>query len=229
MTAPLDLSLAFIAGLLGSGHCVGMCGSLVSAFFVRMGERGRGFLPMACYHAGRIGIYGIIGVVAASLGVALVSTGIVGKAQAVLQILAGALVLVLALDLVGWLPVRLPAVGLPPVLAGRIFADAGRRGAAGGALLGGVVNGLMPCAMTLSMAVKATSAATPLEGALLMLSFGMGTLPAMTLVGTLFSRLGAPARGWLLRGAAGVVAALGGVTLVEGLRFFAVMRNLPNW
>lgn len=50
----LDYRFAFIAGLLGSGHCVGMCGSLVSAFFVRLGDAGEGWRPVVAYHGTRI-------------------------------------------------------------------------------------------------------------------------------------------------------------------------------
>jgi sulfite exporter TauE/SafE len=229
MAAELDYGLAFSAGILGSGHCVGMCGSLVSAFFVRMGEPGRGWLPVACYHGTRIGIYTLVGIAAAALGLALVSTGIIGKAQAILQILAGIIVIVLGLDILGWLPARLPAIGLPAAAARSLFAAAGRRGPVLGAATGGLLNGLMPCALTLAMAVKATAAAHPLEGGALMLAFGLGTLPAMMFVSLVFGRLGAGLRGLLLKAAAMVVIALGIATLAQGVRFFEVMRLLPNW
>ncbi|MGE5475149.1 MAG: sulfite exporter TauE/SafE family protein [Bacteroidales bacterium] len=229
MEQSLDYGLAFTAGLLGSGHCVGMCGSLVSAFFVRLGEGGKGILPLACYHGTRIGIYTLVGVLAAALGLALVSTGIIGKAQAILQILAGLVVIVLGLDILGWLPVRIPTVGLPAGVARRIFSGAGRRGPVWGAAAGGLMNGLMPCAMTLAIAVKATSAAHPLQGGLLMLAFGLGTLPAMVFVSVVFNRLGAGLRGLLLKGAAVVVIGLGVVTLMQGVRFFEIMRHLADW
>lgn len=233
MTAELDLGLAFTAGLLGSGHCVGMCGSLVSAFFARMGDGGRSWLPVTCYHGTRIGIYTLVGVLAAMVGLALVSTGIIGKAQAILQILAGLIVIVLGLDILGWLPARLPArlsaVGLPAAAGRKLFAAAGRRGPIAGAAVGGLLNGLMPCALTLAMAVKATSAAHPVQGGLLMLAFGIGTLPAMVFVSVVFGRLGAGLRGLLLKAAALVVIALGVATLAQGIRFFEVMRLLPNW
>lgn len=229
MDNTIDYGLAFTAGLLGSGHCVGMCGSLVSAFFVRMGDAGKGIVPVFSYHGSRIGMYTLVGVLAAAVGLALVSTGIIGKAQAILQILAGLVVIVLGLDILGWLPVRVPALGLPASAARHIFASAGRRGPVWGAAAGGVMNGLMPCALTLAMAVKATSAANPLEGGLLMASFGAGTLPSMVFVSVVFGRLGARVRGLLLKGAALVVIVLGVATLMQGVRFFDVMRHLPNW
>lgn len=229
MDTSLDYGLAFTAGLLGSGHCVGMCGALVSAFFVRMGEAGKGVLPLVGYHGARIGMYSLVGVIAAALGMALVSTGIIGKAQAVLQILAGALVILLGLEILGVLPFRLPSIGLPAAAARRIFATAGQRGPVWGAALGGVMNGLMPCALTLAVAVKATAADHPLQGGALMLAFGLGTLPSMVFVSLVFGRLGAKLRGLLLKGAALVVIVLGIGTLLQGIRFFEIMIRLPNW
>lgn len=223
----IDLGLAFGAGLLGSGHCVGMCGALASGFFIRMGEGGRGVVPVACYHGARLGVYATVGALAAMAGLALVSTGLIGKAQAILQILAGGVVIALGLDVLGWL--RLPALGLPATAARRIFAHAAGSSPARGAALGGVVNGLMPCALTLAMAVKATAAAHPLHGAGLMLAFGAGTLPAMLFVSVIFGRLGAAVRSWLLKAAAGVVIAMGAATMMQGVRFFEVMLPLPNW
>jgi sulfite exporter TauE/SafE len=225
MTGGVDLGLAFTAGILGSGHCLGMCGALASGFFIRMGEAGKGVLPLAAYHGSRLGVYAVVGAVAALLGLALVSTGLIGKAQAILQILAGMVVIALGLDVLGVL--RLPAVGLPTGVARRIFQKAAHSSPVAGAALGGLVNGLMPCALTL--AVKATATAGPAQGALLMLAFGAGTLPAMLFVSVIFGRLGAVFRGWLLKGAAVVVIAMGVATLMQGIRFFEVMLPLPNW
>ena len=229
MEGQLDYGLAFIAGLLGSGHCVGMCGSLVSAFFVRLGDAGKGWAPVVAYHGTRIFMYTLVGLIAAALGLALVSTGIIGKAQAVLQILAGTVVILLGLDILGWLPMRLPAIGLPAGIARRIFSNAGKRGPIWGAMTGGMMNGLMPCALTLAMAVKATAAPHPVAGAGLMLAFGLGTLPSMIFVSVVFGRLGARLRGVLLKAAAVVVIALGVATILQGARFFEVMLRLPNW
>ena len=68
--------LAFMTGLLGSGHCLGMCGGLVSGFFMKLGAKGP--WPYLAYHGARVGIYGAVGVVAAAIGAVLVSTGQVG-------------------------------------------------------------------------------------------------------------------------------------------------------
>jgi len=96
--------LAFMTGLLGSGHCLGMCGGLVSGFFMKLGAKGP--WPYLAYHGARVGIYGAVGVIAATIGAVLVSTGQIGLWQGVLQIIAGIIVILLGLDLLGVSPVR---------------------------------------------------------------------------------------------------------------------------
>ncbi|WP_082914791.1 sulfite exporter TauE/SafE family protein [Paramagnetospirillum marisnigri] len=229
MDVEIDYTLAFMAGILGSGHCVGMCGSLVSACFVRMGEAGKGAVPAMAYHGSRVAIYVLVGFVAAALGLALVSTGIVGKVQGILQIVAGLIVILLGLDILGLLPRRLPLIGIPMAVFGKYYFAAVSKGPVRGAAMAGLMNGLMPCALTLAVAVKASAAPQVWQGGLLMLAFGLGTLPSMLFVSFVLGRLGAQARGWLLKAAALVVIALGVATLMQGLRFFWVMKNLANW
>ena len=217
-------ALAFMTGLLGSGHCLGMCGGLVSAFFLKL--QARGPWPYLAYHAARVAAYAMVGLLAALLGAVLVSTGRIGLAQGVLQIVAGAIVILLGLDLLGISPIR-NAYGFAPIAwLRRQFADAARHGPVRGALIGGAINGLMPCSMTMAMAVQATTAPSPPEGMLLMLAFGAGTLPSMLSASWLFGRLGPRLRGWLLKGAALFVIALGVSTLWQGLRYFLVMVKL---
>jgi sulfite exporter TauE/SafE len=95
-----------------------------------------------------------------------------------------------------------------------------------GAAISGAINGLMPCSMTMAMAVKATTAATPPEGMLLMLAFGAGTLPSMLFASVLFGKLGPKLRGGLQKLAALFVIALGVATLWQGVRFYLVMYKL---
>lgn len=227
LAAELSYGLAFMTGLFGSGHCLGMCGGLVSAFFTRLGARG--FAPYLAYHGARVATYGLIGATAAGLGAVLVQTGIVGKAQGLLQIAAGIVVILLGLDLAGISPLR-NRLGFAPIAwLRRQFVDAGRRGPLVGAAIGGGINGLMPCAMTMAMAVRATTAPSVAEGSLLLLAFGTGTLPSMLSASVLFGRLGARARGWLLKGAALFVVGLGVSTLWQGIRYYDVIRRLADW
>jgi len=216
--------LAFMTGLLGSGHCLGMCGGLVSGFFVKLGAKG--VWPYLAYHGARVSLYAVVGLIAAAIGAVLVSTGQIGLWQGALQIVAGIVVILLGLDLLGVSPVR-NRLGFAPIAwLRKQFTLAVQKGPVVGALIGGAINGLMPCSMTMAMAVKATTAPSVLEGGLLMLAFGAGTLPSMLSASFLFGKLGPRLRGWLLKGAALFVIALGVSTLWQGLRYYAVMRSL---
>ena len=216
--------LAFMTGLLGSGHCLGMCGGLVSGFFMKLGAKG--VWPYLAYHGARVSLYAVVGLIAAAIGAVLVSTGQIGLWQGALQIVAGIVVILLGLDLLGVSPVR-NRLGFAPIAwLRKQFTLAVQKGPVVGAMIGGAINGLMPCSMTMAMAVKATTAPSVLEGGLLMLAFGAGTLPSMLSASFLFGKLGPRLRGWLLKGAALFVIALGVSTLWQGLRYYAVMRSL---
>jgi len=220
-------ALAFMTGLLGSGHCLGMCGGLVSAFFMKVGGgKTAPVTSILAYHGGRIAVYAVVGLIAALLGAVLVSTGRLGLAQGVLQIVAGAIVILLGFDLLGLAPIR-NAWGFAPLAwLRKQFLTATQKGPIVGSLIGGAINGLMPCSMTMAMAVQATTAPSPPEGMLLMLAFGAGTLPSMLSASVLFGKLGPRLRGWLLKGAALFVIALGISTFWQGLRYFLVMIKL---
>ncbi|MDK9702270.1 MAG: sulfite exporter TauE/SafE family protein [Sulfuritalea sp.] len=215
---------AFMVGILGSGHCIGMCGGLVSGCFMKL--QAKGPWPYAAYHASRIAIYAGVGLIAALLGTVLVASGMTGLAQGVLQILAGAIVILLGLDLLGVSPIRNTYGFAPMAWLGRQFATASQKGPVLGAAISGAINGLMPCSMTMAMAVKATTAASPPEGMLLMLAFGAGTLPSMLFASVLFGKLGPKLRGGLQKLAALFVIALGVSTLWQGVRFYLVMYKL---
>ncbi len=213
-----------MVGVLGSGHCIGMCGGLVSGCFMKL--KAVGPMPYAAYHAARIAIYAAVGLLAALLGTVLVASGMTGLAQGVLQILAGLVVIALGLDLLGISPIRNVYGFAPAAWLRRQFITATQKGPVLGAAISGAINGLMPCSMTMAMAVKASTAPTPPEGMMLMLAFGAGTLPSMLFASLLFGKLGPRLRGGLQKLAALFVIALGAATLWQGIRFYLVMYRL---
>lgn len=217
MTPAFDYSLVFAAGILGSAHCIGMCGGLVSAFFMRFSSEQSGILPYLAYHGARIGIYILIGVIAAIIGTAFISTGMLGKGQSVLQIVAGLVVILLGLDMLGLLPRRITFGFLPLNKLRASFIAAAEKGPVIGAMTGGAINGIMPCPLTLAIVIKAVTAPTPLEGGLLMLAFGLGTLPAMLFVSLIFGKLAPRLRSYMMRAAAVFVIVLGVNTIFAGI------------
>lgn len=214
-----DYTLAFIAGFLGSGHCLGMCGALVSGYFMNTGKQ-HSYLPYLTYQIARISVYTTVGLLAATLGLVLVSSGLFGKIQSVLQMLIGAIVIVLALGILGWLPLQGSIRLLPMHWLRKGYASSRSQGPVAGSLLAGFLNGLMPCPLTFAMAVKAASAVTIPEGGALMLTFGAGTLPMMLFISLAFGKISAHVRGLMFKAAAAIMAYMGANTLYRGLSFY---------
>lgn len=212
-------TLAFMTGFLGSGHCAGMCGALVAGFFMKSEKKSA--WPYLAYHFARISMYTVVGVTAAFIGMALVSTGLLGQIQGILQVVIGFFVITLALGIVGLSPWQFSMKFMPTKVLNKIFMAASRRGSVLGASMGGMLNGLMPCPLTFAMAMNATSAATPIEGGLMMLALGLGTLPTMIVVTFAFGKLGTRARGLMLKCAAILMIGMGALTMYSGIKFLA--------
>ncbi len=216
LAAGFDYGLAFMAGFLGSGHCLGMCGALVSGYFMNAGKT-KSYLPYFLYQLARIFVYTLVGFAAAALGVVLVSSGVFGKIQAILQIIIGTIVIILAFGILGWIPFQGSIRLLPMNLLRKGYSSSRTKGPLLGATIAGLLNGLMPCPLTFAMAVKATSAPTILEGGALMLTFGAGTLPTMLFISFAFGTLSSNVRGLMLKLAAVIMIAMGINTISMGL------------
>lgn len=193
MSPPLDIASLFLLGLLGTGHCLGMCGPLVLAL---PGRHGR-FRSHLAYHAGRIATYAALAALAAGLGAgaratAGAATGSalldpVTRMQVLLSLVSAALLLGLGLVRLGVLPEpsawSLAGPGRVPG-ASRI-ARAAVTGGSLPALAGfGLVMGLLPCGLSWAAFARALSAGSPIDGAILGATFGLGTLPGLLLLGT---------------------------------------------
>ncbi len=157
------IGAAFLAGLLGSIHCVGMCGAFATSC-----ARTPGGLP--AWHLGRITTYALLGAVAGALGQALPGPSWLPAA------FASALLLWFALALAGLVPEpRLVPPGLVSV---------GQRAAGGQSLSAqlafGVVNGLLPCGLVYSALAIPVATGSWWQGALTMAAFGLGTVPALS-------------------------------------------------
>ncbi len=226
MSVPLDYTLAFMTGFLGSGHCMGMCGALVSGFFMK--TKRKSVWPYFSYHLARITMYFIVGVVAATLGVTLVSTGLIGKIQGFMQIFIGFFVVLLAMGILGLSPWQFSMKLLPTKIINKTFMAAASRGSTLGAAMGGMLNGMMPCPLVFAVAVNATAAPTPLQGGMLMLALGVGTLPSMLFVTFAFGKLGAKIRGIMLKAAATIMIAMGANTMYKGISFLGLKAGFSE-
>ncbi|MDD5274730.1 MAG: sulfite exporter TauE/SafE family protein [Methylovulum sp.] len=215
-----DYTLAFVAGFLGSGHCLGMCGALVSGYFMNAGKNSS-YLPYFLYQIARISVYTLVGFAAASLGVVIVSSGLFGKVQSLLQMFIGLVVILLAFGILGWIPWQGSIRLLPMKWLRKGYSSSRTKGPLIGSLFAGLLNGMMPCPLTFAMAVKATSAPSIYEGGALMLAFGAGTLPMMLFISVAFGKINAHIRGLMLKTAALIMVFMGYNTFYRGLSFYA--------
>jgi uncharacterized protein len=217
------ISIITIA-LLGSfGHCLGMCGGIVLAYSVTKIDKGwsRGKQAWAhlLYSLGRTLTYTVLGVMFGYLGG--VST-FSNRASGVLLIIAGLAMIITGLSLVGW--IRLPVPGGGNLAESKWFGRQFR------ALLGhrslytlfilGMLNGLLPCGFVYFFAITAASTASPISGGLVMLIFGLCTIPALFGLG-FFVGLSqrTRARTLLVRLAAVAVIIYGCYTLYSGYEY----------
>jgi len=215
----VDYTLALVAGFLGSGHCLGMCGALVSGYFMNVGKS-RSYWPYLAYQLSRISVYTMVGMGAAAFGVVLVSSGMFGKMQSILQMLIGGVVIILAFGILGWIPWQgsVKLISMQALRKG--YATSKQKGPVLGAIISGFLNGLMPCPLTFAMATEAISAPHVYEGGLLMLAFGAGTLPMMFFISLAFGKLTAKLRGLMYKTAALIMIFMGGNTIHKGLSFY---------
>lgn len=173
-----------LLGLGSSLHCAGMCGP-IGCSLLSLGApseaRATLALRIALMQVGRIAAYIGLGVVAGEVGAGIIARFDMTQVHQVLQWVAASVVI--------WL--GLSTAGMVPSLAGadRVFMPVAQGLArmrlllSGGgpelALAGGLLWGLTPCAMVYAAVLNSLLTATPADGALLMLAFGLGTVPAV--------------------------------------------------
>ncbi|MFL9709525.1 sulfite exporter TauE/SafE family protein [Methylobacillus sp. Pita1] len=192
----LSLFAALLVGLLGGGHCAGMCGGIVGAVSMSMpGSRPQWRLLLA-YNLGRIGSYGVAGAIAGAVGASSFFLQHLLPVGKVLYALANIILILLGLYLANlWHGVialeRIGAVlwkRLQPFskrwLPVRNIAQAGMLGA---------IWGWLPCGLVYSVLIAALATGSPVQGGLLMLAFGVGTLPTLLAMGMAAVRL----KAWL--------------------------------
>ena len=180
---------AFIVGLLGGVHCLGMCGGIVAALSLGMevdGGRGRQWRLLAGYNLGRIASYTLAGAVVGLLGMLALGFAGIQQLRLLFQLVAALMMIALGLYLGGWW-LGLARIEKAGALWWRLLEPFGRRlipvRDVTGAVTVGAIWGWLPCGLVYSILIWALSAGDPLRGALLMLSFGLGTLPNLMLMG----------------------------------------------
>ena len=220
----IELPLVFLGGLLGSAHCVGMCGG----FAVSIGIGSRGFASnlqrQLVYTAGRIFTYSFFGVAAGYAGFWIAGRASLWiNAQAVLCVIAGVLLTAQGLLALGVVPRRfwpkLVGGGGSVCLAGSFVGPFLTSPRASHVLLAGVLTGFLPCGLVYGYLALATSSANIRDGLLTMSLFGAGTGPLMILAGAGSALLSQTSRRNLLKISAVCVSLTGLISITRGILF----------
>ncbi|MEN8179079.1 MAG: sulfite exporter TauE/SafE family protein [Pseudomonadota bacterium] len=213
---------AFVVGLLGVGHCAGMCGGIIGALTFGLPEKIRAnvgsTLPYQLgYNLGRITSYTVAGGIMGGLGMLLAEIVPIYIAQQALLVIAGLFMIFLGLYLGGWWLGLSRIEKLGGGLWQRIEPYARKLlpvHTPGQAWLLGLVWGWIPCGLVYSMLVWTVSAGSVLKGAGLMLAFGLGTLPSVFAMGLVAGSLARWSKDIRVRRFAGVTVILFGIATI---------------
>jgi len=182
-TEGMGYAAVFVIGLLTSIHCIGMCGGISLSQCVGAGgennmERIR---PSFMYNLGRIASYTVIGGIVGALGSLISFTGVMRGAVA---LFAGVFMIIMGLNMLDLFPwLRRFSLRLPKSIVGN------RKGKSNSPLYIGILNGLMPCGPLQAMQLYALSTGSPVQGAISMFLFALGTSPLLFGFGAISSLL----------------------------------------
>lgn len=215
LAAPLVSAL--ILGLLGGGHCLGMCGGLMGALTLAIPaeQRGRRLRLLLAYNLGRILSYSLAGLLLGLLGWAMANS----PAVMVLRVAAALLLVAMGLYLGGWWSglTYIERAGrglwrLVQPLANRLLPVSSLPRA----LLLGALWGWLPCGLVYSTLLWAVSQGNAGHSALLMLAFGVGTWPVLLATGLAAERTRQLLRRRGVRAAGGLLVILFGLWTLPG-------------
>ena len=186
------LAAAFGAGLLGSAHCLGMCGGISGLFAAGVTVASiKTQLPLAiAYNVGRVFSYALLGVTVALIGSTAVSA--IPDLAGPVRLASGVLIIVVGLQVAfGWrLLAPVEKIGatiwnrLVPHAKGLIPANSVSK-----ATGLGLIWGWLPCGLVYSALLLAATTADAISGGLVMVAFGLGTMPAMIATGLSATKL----------------------------------------
>ena len=203
---------AFLAGLLGSTHCLGMCGGIATALGAVPGGAGRN-RQLFLYHLGRIASYGTAGAIAGALGAAAGFAFAVSRWSEILRLATAIVIVVIGLDIALSGTSRGRWLKLPERWGARLWRRLAPRARvslpaspSARALVLGLLWGWLPCGLVYSVLLAAAVAGAASSGAVTMIAFGLGTVPAMAGLSFVGARLPSPGGSWARLLGAGLVA-----------------------
>ena len=173
--------IGFLMGLIGSVHCIGMCGPLVMAIPISHQSNFQKWVSILLYHFGKISSYSVLGILLGLFGSSLPLFGV----QENLSIVIGSIMLLYVLYVFviksKWKIPFLKSNILYTLIIkkmGALFKSENR----GSFYLIGFLNGLLPCGMVYLALTSALATQSLVQGGMIMAFFGLGTMPALIMV-----------------------------------------------
>jgi sulfite exporter TauE/SafE/copper chaperone CopZ len=213
----MSYSVLFVIGALTSIHCIAMCGGINLSQCIptqreSINGRGSSLKPSLMYNMGRVVSYTIIGGVVGAIG-SVVSFS--GAAKGIVAIFAGIFMVIMGVNMLNIFPwLRKFNPRLPRFLGNIVHRH--KRGHSSQFMVG-LLNGLMPCGPLQAMQLYALSTGDPIQGALSMFFFSLGTVPLMFGLGALSSLLSKKFTEKMLQVSAVLVVILGFTMFQTGL------------
>ncbi len=220
MLSNASYAVLFIAGLLTSIHCVGMCGGIMLSQTVgnESTTKFEAMKPSLLYNAGRVISYTILGGVIGAVGSVF---SLSFKSKAAVQIIAGIFMIMMGLNMSGFSLFRKFQIKLP-----KSFCKTKNK--EGSPFIVGLLNGFMPCGPLQTMQIFALGTGSPIKGALAMLVFSVGTVPLMLTFGALSGLLSKGYTKKILKLSGVMIIVLGLIMGNRGLSILGINLNPVN-
>lgn len=206
---------AFVFGLLGSFHCIGMCGPIALALPIHNYKGWQKAAGSLSYNAGRILTYAALGTVLGFIGQIFK----IARIQQVLSITMGGVIL-LAVILPFVMKSRPSFYNPFYSLVGKLksrFGEQLKKRSFGSLFAVGLLNGLLPCGLVYLAMAGAVATTSVAGGALYMAAFGLGTLPLMFTVPLLGNFMPLSIRNTIRKTIPFVVAIFGILFILRGM------------
>lgn len=218
----IELPLIFVAGILGTAHCLGMCGPLALAIGGASKNWQSAVAKQFVYTSGRLFSYAVLGSAAGFCGARLVhAAATLINIPASLAVIAGILLIYQGMLATGIFRRRAVGAASGPCLAGGFLGQFLRQPTQSGVFLAGVFTGFLPCGLLYGMLALAMSTHNMILGGTILTVFGMGTAPAMILAGVSSRLIGLATRRWLYAAAAWCLVLTGMVSIARGITFLS--------
>jgi len=206
----MPIIVAFSAGLFGTTHCALMCGGIVSLLVSNTTKKSHleRVLILLTYNLGRITSYSLAGAIMGGLSALLVHWFPLQFIIQLLTLMAGVFMILLGLYLTQWWQILTSIERLGRIIWSQIEPYAQKLMPvqnSSQAFIAGMLWGWLPCGLVYAVLASAVASASVLKGALIMFAFGLGTLPALLLMGTFIGAIAHLAQNHRIRLVSGMI------------------------